>query len=157
MNKIAVSYIVNLLYSIVACRAFVEFYYVFAGFSNIIKYEKIPFEISMNGIPFVLLLIGALIAFVYYKRKKQKVKSLSIWVYPLLFPQEDEREEGITEKACRTTFLSLWFVLPFALALLAFTPLVNLYVPAYPLYIVYFIYFIQMTVFHISLYRNKFA
>ncbi|AWC27565.1 DUF2178 domain-containing protein [Bacillus cytotoxicus] len=157
MNKIAVSYIVNLLYSIVSCWALVEFYYFFAEFSNIIKYDKFSFEISMNVMPFVLLLTGALIAFVFYKRKKKKVKFLSVWVYPLLFPQEDEREEGMTAKACRATFLSLWCVLPFALALLVFTPLVSLYVPAYPLYIVYFIYFIQMTVFHISLYRNKFA
>ena len=74
-------------------------------------------------------------------------------MYPLLFPLEDEREKAITDKACRTTFVSLWFVLPCAVGFLTFSPIINEYLPGYPLYILFSIFFIQMTVFHVSLYR----
>ena len=40
---------------------------------------------------------------------------------------------------------------------LTLSPIANLYVPAYPVYIAFSIFFIQMTIFHVSLYRNKIA
>ena len=74
-------------------------------------------------------------------------------MYPLLFPLEDEREKAITDKACRTTFVSLWFVLPCAVGFLTFRLLLmNIFLDTH--YIFYFLFsFIQMTVFHVSLYR----
>lgn len=155
MNRIAFSYAVNVLYAGLACWTFIELYYAVIELANIIQNKRVSFEVSINIIPFLLLLIVAVISTVFYKIQKKKYKSLSFWMYPLLFPQEDEREKGITEKACRTTFVSLWYVLPCAIGFLTFSPVVNLYIPEYPLYIVFLIFFIQMTVFHVSLYRNK--
>ncbi|MCU5292012.1 DUF2178 domain-containing protein, partial [Bacillus cereus] len=108
-------------------------------------------------VPFILLFIGAIIVTIFYRIQKKKYKNLSFWMYPLLFPLEDEREKAITDKACRTTFVSLWFVLPCAVGFLTFSPIINEYLPGYPLYILFSIFFIQMTVFHVSLYRNKLA
>ena len=65
-------------------------------------------------------------------------------MYPLLFPQEDEREKAITEKACRTTFISLWYGIVFAIGFLTLSPVANLYIPGYPLYIVFI---------HVSLFK----
>ena len=60
-------------------------------------------------------------------------------MYPLLFPLEDEREKAITDKACRTTFVSLWFVLPCAVGFLTFSPIINEYLPDTH-YIFYFLF-----------------
>ncbi|HDR7792921.1 TPA: RNA polymerase [Bacillus luti] len=157
MNRIVASYIVNLFYSALACWAFVEFYDFYITFADIIKNESFPFEITISLVPFALLTIVAIILAFFKRFHKKKYKKSSLRLYPLLFPQEDEREQDITDKACRTTFVSLWFVLPCALGLLIFTPVANLYITAYPLYVVYLMYLIQMTVFHVSLYRNKLA
>ncbi|WP_025149840.1 hypothetical protein [Bacillus sp. H1a] len=158
MNRLVASYVINLFYSALACWAFVEFYSFYIQFADIIKDEKFPSEITISLTPFVLIFTVAIVFAFFYRSHKKKYKGFSyFWMYPLLFPQEDEREKVITDKACRTTFVSLWFVLPCALGLLIFTPVANLYISAYPLYVVYLIYFIQMTVFHVSLYRNKLA
>src|SRR6476661_4393265 len=103
MNKIAVSYIVNVLRFVIACWAFIELYYAWIELANIIETEKLPFEVTINMIPLGLLTIVAIITTIFYKVQKKKHKALSYWMYPLLFPQEDEREKEITQKACRTT------------------------------------------------------
>ncbi|MGE6346199.1 DUF2178 domain-containing protein [Bacillus mycoides] len=157
MNRLVFSYILNVLLMVLAGWVFIELYYVTIEVANFIKTEKVPFEVSMSLIPFGLLLIFSIISTILYKIQKKKYKGLSYWMYPLLFPQEDEREKAITEKACRTTFVSLWYVLPCAVGFLTLSPIVNLYIPGYPLYIAFGIFFIQMTVFHVSLYRNKLA
>ncbi|RBP25579.1 hypothetical protein DET55_14530 [Bacillus mycoides] len=138
-----------------ACWTFVELYNVTTELANIIKNERVPFEIWFNVIPIVLLFIGSITITIVYRIQKKKYKNLSYWMYPLLFPLEDEREKAITEKACRTTFVSLWYVLPCAVGFLTLSPIINEYLPGYPLYIIFSIFFIQMTVFHVSLYRNK--
>ncbi|PFK06124.1 DUF2178 domain-containing protein [Bacillus cereus] len=157
MNRIGFSYIVNVLYTALACWTFVELYSATTELADIIKNERVPFEIWFNGIPIVLLFIGGIIITIFYRIQKKKYKNLSFWMYPLLFPLEDEREKAITEKACRTTFVSLWYVLPCVVGFLTLSPIINEYLPGYPLYIIFSIFFIQMTVFHVSLYRNKLA
>lgn len=157
MNRIGFSYIVNVLYTALACWTFVELYSATTELADIIKNERVPFEIWFNGIPIVLLFIGGIIITIFYRIQKKKYKNLSFWMYPLLFPLEDEREKAITEKACRTTFVSLWYVLPCAVGFLTLSPIINEYLPGYPLYIIFSIFFIQMTVFRVSLYRNKLA
>ncbi|PFN14951.1 DUF2178 domain-containing protein [Bacillus cereus] len=155
MNRIGFSYIINVLYTVLACWTFVELYNVTTELANIIKNERVSFEIWFNVIPIVLLFIGSITITIVYRIQKKKYKNLSYWMYPLLFPLEDEREKAITEKACRTTFVSLWYVLPCAVGFLTLSPIINEYLPGYPLYIIFSIFFIQMTVFHVSLYRNK--
>ncbi|WP_459502443.1 DUF2178 domain-containing protein [Bacillus sp. C1] len=157
MNRIILSYVVNVLFIGLASWAFIELYYAVIELANIIQSEKVPFEISMSITPLLLLLIVAVVSTIFYKVQKKKYKKLSFWMFPLLFPQDDEREEIITAKACRTAFMALWYVIPIAAALLVIYPIVTPYIPAYPLYIMFLILFIQLTIFHISLYRNKIA
>ena len=77
-------------------------------------------------------------------------------MYPLLFPLEDEREKRLRIKLVEQHLyrygLSYLVQLDFN-----FSPIINEYLPGYPLYILFSIFFIQMTVFHVSLYRNKLA
>lgn len=157
MNRLVFSYMLNVLLMVLAGWAFIELYYFTIDVANFIQTKRVPFEVSVSLMPIGLLLIFGIVSTVLYKIQKKKYKELSYWMFPLLFPQEDEREKAITEKACRTTFMSLWYVLPCAVGFLTLSPIANLYVPAYPIYIAFSIFFIQMTIFHVSLYRNKIA
>lgn len=155
MNRIGLSYVINIGILVIAGWGFVENFHVITELANIIRTEKQTWTVTMNMLPITLLLIVGAGVFTGYKVQKKKYKKLSFWTFPLLFPSEDEREEVLTAKACRTTFLSLWFIMPFAAASLGAYPLLNRNIPEYPLYVLFFILLIQITVFHISLYRNK--
>lgn len=155
MNRIGLSYVINIFILAIVGWAFVEYFHVIMDFANIIRTEKQTWTVAMNITPITLILIVAVGVFIGYKVQKKKYKKLSFWTFPLLFPSEDEREEILTAKACRTTFLSLWFIMPFAAVSLIVYPLLNVDIPEYPLYVLFVILLIQMTVFHISLYRNK--
>ncbi|MFD0769982.1 DUF2178 domain-containing protein [Bacillus sp. CGMCC 1.60114] len=155
MNRIGLSYVINICILAIASWAFVEYFHVIMDLANIIRTEKQTWTVTMNITPIILILIIAVGVFIGYKAQKKKYKKLSFWTFPLLFPNEDEREEILTAKACRTTLLSLWFIMPFAAALLVFYPLFNRNIPEYPLYVLFFVLLIQITIFHISLYRNK--
>lgn len=155
MNRIGLSYVINIGILAIACWTFVEYFHVFIELANIIHTEKQTWTVTMNIMPITLLLIVTVGIFIAYKVQKKKYKKLSFWTFPLLVPSEDEREEILTAKACRTTFLSLWFIIPCAAASLVVYPLLNRNIPEYPLYLLFFVLLIQTTVFHISLYRNK--
>ncbi|MEB9674021.1 MULTISPECIES: DUF2178 domain-containing protein [Bacillus cereus group] len=155
MNRLMISYVINVFIMALACWAFIEFYYGIIELSNIIEAKKVPFEVSLNITPVLFLLVIGIVMTVFYKMQKKKHKVLSYLMYPLLFPLEDEREKLITERACRTAFVSLWYVLIFAAGFLVLSPIFSIYIPGYPLYILFIVFFIQMTVFYLSLYRNK--
>ncbi|MED3539856.1 DUF2178 domain-containing protein [Bacillus toyonensis] len=155
MNRLMISYMINVLIMALACWVFIELYYGIMELANIIEAKKVSFEVSLNITPVLFLLVIGIVMTVFYKMQKKKYKALSYLMYPLLFPLEDEREKLITERACRTAFVSLWYVLIFAVGFLVLSPIFNIFIPGYPLYIVFSVFFIQMTVFYISLYRNK--
>ncbi|PGZ98077.1 DUF2178 domain-containing protein [Bacillus pseudomycoides] len=155
MNRIGLSYVINIFILAIAGWVFVEYFHVIMDLANIIRTEKQTWTITMNIMPITLLLIVTVGIFIGYKVQKKKYKKLSFWTFPLLFPSEDEREEILTAKACRTTLLSLGFIMPVAAASLVVYPLFNRSIPEYPLYVLFFVVLIQITVFHISLYRNK--
>lgn len=155
MNRLIISYVINVLIMALTGWVFIELYYGIIEFANIIEAKKVSFEVSLNITPVLFLLVIGIVMTVIYKMQKKKYNALSYLMYPLLFPLEDEREKLITERACRTAFVSLWYMLIFAVGFLVLSPVFNIYIPGYPLYIVFSVFFIQMTVFYISLYRNK--
>ncbi|MGF9964850.1 DUF2178 domain-containing protein [Bacillus rhizoplanae] len=155
MNRIGLSYVINIFILAIAGWAFVEYFHVIMDLANIIRTEKQAWTVTMNITPIILILIIAVGVFIGYKVQKKKYKKLSFWTFPLLFPSEDEREEILTAKACRTTLLSSWFIMPVAAASLIAYPLFNRNMPEYPLYVLFFGLLIQITIYHISLYRNK--
>ncbi|MGG2016690.1 DUF2178 domain-containing protein [Bacillus sp. S10(2024)] len=155
MNRIGLSYVINIGILVIAGWGFVECFHLMTELANIILTEKQTWYVTMNITPIALMLIVAIVTPIAYKVQKKKYKKLSFWIFPSLFPSEDEREEILTAKACRTTFLSLCFIIPCAAATLVFYPLFNRNIPEYPLYVLLLVLLIQTTIFHISLYRNK--
>lgn len=155
MNRIGLSYVINIGILAIASWGFIEYFHIVTDFASIIRNEKQTLTVAMDITPIVLICIVAIGLLIGYKIQKKKYKKLSFWTFPLLFPSEDEREEILTAKACRTTLLSLWCILPIAAATLVAYPLFNRNIPEYPLYVIFIILLIQTTIFHISLYRNK--
>ncbi|RFB54156.1 DUF2178 domain-containing protein [Bacillus thuringiensis] len=155
MNRLMISYVINVLIMALACWVFIELYYSIIELANIIEAKKVAFEVSLNITPVLFLLVIGIVITIFYKIQRKKYNALSYLMYPLLFPLEDEREKLITERACRTVFVSVWYVLIIAIGFLVLSPIFNMYIPGYPLYIVFSVFLIQMTVFYLSLYRNK--
>ncbi|PGU77913.1 DUF2178 domain-containing protein [Bacillus cereus] len=155
MNRLMISYVINVLIMALACWVFIELYYGIIELANIIEAKKVAFEVSLNITPVLFLLVIGIVITIFYKIQRKKYNALSYLMYPLLFPLEDEREKLITERACRTAFVSVWYVLIIAIGFLVLSPIFNMYIPGYPLYIVFSVFFIQMTIFYLSLYRNK--
>ena len=69
-----------MLYTALACWTLVEFYSVITELADIIKNEKFPFEVAVNGVPFILLFIGAIIVtiFIEFKRKNIRIYLLDV-------------------------------------------------------------------------------
>ncbi|MFD3448412.1 hypothetical protein ACFDTO_27840 [Microbacteriaceae bacterium 4G12] len=153
MNKLVRSYIVNVLYLGLVGWAVVALYSFVAQCAAILKHPEPPWEASMNIMPlFLLILVGLL--FTYMNRKNKKNK-LTYWMFPLFFPEADEREKMITAKACRSAFIATWISIPICACILPVYPFLNDYLPEYPIYLLLFVVFLQVTTFYVSLYRNR--
>lgn len=142
-----ISCVINVLIMALACWVFIELYYGIIELANIINAKKVAFEVSLNITPVLFLLVIGIIITIFYKIQKKKYNALSYLMYPLLFPLDDKREKLITERACRTAFVSLWYVLIIVVGFLVLSLIFNIYIPEYSLYIVFSVFFIQMTVF----------
>ena len=153
MNAVLRSYLLNILFVFLFGWGILELYRSNVRFSYILQNPAPLWGITMNVSPFILAFLLSFI--IMYVSRKQKQTKLSFWLFPLFFPEADEREQEITAKACRSAFISIWTVVPFCACLLPFYPIISSSFPEYPIYLLLFILLVQMTVFHISLYRNR--
>ncbi len=153
MNAVLRSYLLNISFVFLFGWGILELYRSNVRFSSILQNPEPSWEITMNISPFILAFLLSFI--IMYVSRKQKQTKLAFWLFPLFFPEADEREQAITAKACRSAFISIWTVVPFCACLLPFYPIIASSLPEYPIYLLLFILLVQMTVFHISLYRNR--
>ena len=154
MNRLVFSYMLNVLLMVLAGWAFIELYYFTIEVANFIQTKRIPFEVSVSLMPIGLLLIFGIVSTVLYKIQKKNIKSYHIDVSTIISSRrragKGDYRKGLSYYIYVTMVrvaLCGWF--------LTLSPIANLYVPAYPVYIAFSIFFIQMTIFHVSLYRNK--
>lgn len=106
----------------------------------------------MNLTPLLLLIVlASILSYVHYKQKRTKI---SFWLFPLLFPEADEREKMITAQACRNSFISLWIMIPVSTILLSVYPMLLDSVSEFPVYLLLGVMFILITVFHTTLYKR---
>lgn len=86
MNRLMISYVINVFIMALACWVFIELYYGIIELANIIEAKKVSFEVSLNITPVLFLLVIGIVMTVFYKMQKKKYKALSYLMYPLLFP-----------------------------------------------------------------------
>src|SRR5690625_2496493 len=103
-------YISSILLLIFFGWAMVNFYDFQLQFAEIVRDPEPPWEITINMLPVILVLIlGVYMMISIFRREKNKKGALIKALFlPQTFEEEDEREKEITAKATRTAYLSMW-------------------------------------------------
>ncbi|MCV9887997.1 hypothetical protein [Metabacillus halosaccharovorans] len=156
MKKIFQPAILNIVTIILFGWALVMFYEAQMQFADIIKDPEPPWEISVNILPLLLFIMICIPISIYFIAKGKK-KHKSMWKAFMLPPEleeADEREQMITAKACRSSYIAMWYTAPIAAGLLLFYPLIQENIPYYPIIILLLLPVVQMISYFHSLHKN---
>ncbi|WP_026675720.1 hypothetical protein [Alkalihalobacterium bogoriense] len=156
MKKLLGSFWVSFFTIILFGWAMISFYSANIEFARIVNEDvEPPWEVTISATPlFFILLIGAvLIPLSYYYNRKRKKKP---WIHTLFMPTElvedDEREQMITGKACRNSYISMWISFPTALTIFIFAyPFIKETMPYFPIIVILLVPLVQVITFHITL------
>lgn len=134
----------------------IAFYNASIDIAEFPKNTKRSFMFELNLFPFIaFLLIGGLLTFITYgtKKKNKEVLKKSLFL-PDEFEENDEREKQITAQACRSAYISMWYVFPLLMILLLFYPFISESVPYYPIIIILLFPLTQSITYLISWKKN---
>ncbi|MBY8912720.1 hypothetical protein KY305_08090 [Bacillus sp. YC2] len=95
---------------------------------------------ELNAAPFLLFAACAAL-YMYAEKKKRDGKKHSL--VPDEFEEQDERERMMTAKACRSSYIAVYFSLPAAAVLLLFYPLIQPHLPSFPIVLIFILMMIQ--------------
>jgi hypothetical protein len=73
---------------------------------------------------------------------------------PPEFEESDEREQLITAKACRSSYIVMWFATPIAAGLLVIYPMIQDLIPYYPIIILLLLPVVQIISYFFSIHKN---
>ncbi|MFC0269974.1 hypothetical protein ACFFIX_00685 [Metabacillus herbersteinensis] len=156
MKKLLQPALLNIVTIILFGWALTAFYMAQVQFAEIIKDPEPPWEISVNIVPLLIFfVICTPISFYLTIRNKKKHGGLwKTFMLPPEFEEADEREQLITAKACRASYITMWFVTPIAAGLLLLHPFVEKWLPYYPILVILVIPLAQILSYFISLKKN---
>ncbi|MGN1401536.1 MAG: hypothetical protein ACI4XL_08550 [Bacillus sp. (in: firmicutes)] len=106
-------------------------------------------EGSASLLPFALLMLAGILQVILMPRTKRKSQLI-----PDEFIEDDERNELLTARACRSAYIAMMIASPIAAALMVFQPLFADSLPYYPVLVVLLIPLVQVLVFLFSLHKN---
>ena len=132
--------------------AMIAFYYAQMDFAQIIKNPEPPWSVTMNMTPvFAALLFGGIMTAILIKKSKKKNKSFAkLFFLPPEFEESDEREQEITAKACRASYVTMWYTFPVLTALMLIYPLISETIPYYPVIIIMLLPLVQSIAYFLS-------
>ncbi|WP_335869633.1 hypothetical protein [Bacillus sp. 2205SS5-2] len=108
-------------------------YSAYLGFAEIIKDPDPPWIVEINVFPiFLMLLIAGIMPVILLKKKKKTNSWSKALLLPIEFEECDEREKQITAQACRSSYISMWYIFPVLTALLLLYPFVSDWIPYFP-------------------------
>jgi len=136
--------------------AMIAFYYAHMDFAQVIKNPEPPWTIEVNAVPlFAMIVIGGILTVILVIKNKQKYNSWKrAFFLPPEFEESDEREKELTAKACRASYVTMWYVFPVLAALLLFYPFISDMMPYYPIIVLLLLPFAQVVAYFLSLKRN---
>ncbi|MGN7299705.1 hypothetical protein [Ferdinandcohnia sp. SAFN-114] len=151
----------NVVYSIVSIMlmgwALSSMYYAQMDFAKIVKTnQEPPWTIEINTLPILIaIVVGTLFTvFTYPKLKKKRKSWKNVFLLPIEFEEGDEREKELTGKACRTSYISMWYTFPIISALFLLYPFISDNVPYYPIILFLLYPLIQIIAYFISWKKN---
>ncbi|GAK13516.1 hypothetical protein [Geomicrobium sp. JCM 19039] len=124
-------------------------------FVGSIQQPSLAASASLDLMPIVLISIFAAIQFFIARAKKIPYRK-SVWL-PAEIEETDEREKTITQKASRASYVSMYYAVPLAGALITLYPLVMTTMPYFPVLIVMLIPLVQVIVYAITWNRAYYA
>lgn len=118
--------------------AMVAFYFAQMDFAEVIKNPEPPWTVTINATPVIAaLVIGGIMTVILIMKNKKKHKSFAkAFFLPPEFEESDEREKEITAKACRASYVTMWYTFPILTALLLIYPFISETIPYYPVLII---------------------
>ncbi|WP_010677214.1 hypothetical protein [Bacillus timonensis] len=151
----------NVMYSVISIVllgwALSSMYDAQLDFAEIVKTnQEPPWSVELNMLPFfIALVVGiAFTAITFPKLKKKRKSWKNVFMLPVEFEEEDEREKELTGKACRASYISMWFTFPIITALFLLYPFISDSVPYYPIILLLLYPLIQIVTYFISWKRN---
>lgn len=134
----------------------ITFYYAQMDFAEVIKNPEPPWTVTLNATPIVAaIVIGGIMTIVLFVKSKKKRKSFrKAFFLPPEFEESDEREQEITAKACRASYVTMWYTFPFLTALLLIYPFISKSIPYYPVIIILLYPLVQTFAYFLSWKRN---
>ncbi|MBT2679321.1 hypothetical protein J7E38_09925 [Bacillus sp. ISL-35] len=132
--------------------AMIAFYYAQMDFAEVIKNPEPPWTVTINATPvFAALVFGGILTAILFMKSKKKNKSIAKALFlPPEFEETDEREQEITAKACRASYVTMWYAFPILTALMLLYPLISQTVPYYPIIIVMLYPIVQSIAYFLS-------
>ncbi|MCM3122847.1 MULTISPECIES: hypothetical protein [unclassified Mesobacillus] len=130
----------------------IALYYAQMDFAEVIKNPEPPWTVTINATPvFAALVFGGILSAILFRKSKKKNKSFAkAFFLPPEFEESDEREQEITAKACRASYVMMWYAFPVLTALMLFYPFISETVPYYPIIIVMLFPFVQSIAYFLS-------
>ena len=78
MNRLMISYMINVIIMALACWVFIELYYGIIELANIIDAKKVTFEVSLNITPVLFLLVIGIVITIFIKYRKRNITPFHI-------------------------------------------------------------------------------
>lgn len=156
MKKILQPAILNMVMLLLFGWALLPLYHAQMQFADVLKNPDPPWEISFNLSPlFIFFVIGLPISAYLLIMGKRKHRSLSkAFMLPPELEESDEREQLITAKACRSSYIAMWYAVPLGAGLLLLYPIIEEKIPFYPVIVLLLVALVQMVSYFLSLRKN---
>jgi len=151
----------NILYSIISIVIWGWFlssmYYTQMDFAEIVLTDKEPpWSVEINLLPvYIAVVVGIIFTAITYPQLKKKRKSWkNVFLLPQEFEEGDEREKELTGKACRASYISMWYTFPIIASLFLLYPFISDKVPYYPIILLLLCPLTQIVVYFITWKKN---
>ncbi len=125
-----------ILYTLIAV-AISSVYLPFADLAETLRENPDGFEITINLIPWIILVLFGTLHMIYSFKARNKNKSFFTWAFKSMteYAEGDEREANITNKATRSAYTTYGITIPIFMIFLLFYPLLSSTFPTYPIYL----------------------
>ncbi|MED2978761.1 hypothetical protein P4284_18910 [Bacillus swezeyi] len=135
-----------------ACWTFITFFQTSEQIARSLKTSNSELHFVFNLIP-ILLFVSVLAVYSFLEKKGSRKRSLIL--IPDEFKEQDEREQMMTAKACRTSYIVLYFAMPVAALLMIFYPFFQVDTPYFPIIVIFVLIVIQHLSYMFSFQKNR--
>ncbi|WP_054950588.1 hypothetical protein [Numidum massiliense] len=153
LKKIVRSYSFTLFTIVLFALSLVPLFLISEQFAVALKNPGTPFEVTLDLrlliAPFILIVLGTIFTLFFFVGERAEKKSwMKIIFLPSEFMENDEREQMITAKSCRSAYIAMFFTAPAVAGVMTFYPLMQEAIPYLPVFAILFVLIVPITAYH---------